>query len=137
MTDISFYATPDAVRTALAEARKNWATEGLGEDMVTTAELVLAEALNNVVEHAHAGRLGGQVVLKTNFVDGALECVIRDDGVPMPGLKMPKGRLPDRGRGLRDLPEGGFGWYMIKSMTDGLAYERRGGWNQLDFVISF
>ena len=34
-----------------------------------------------------------------------------------------------------DLPEGGFGWFLIRTLTLDLEYERDGGFNKLRFVV--
>ena len=37
--------------------------------------------------------------------------------------------------GLHDLPEGGFGWGMIRDLTDDLSYRRDGARNELRFTV--
>ena len=43
------------------------------------------------------------------------------------------GKLPDTA--LEDLPEGGFGWHLIHSLTNDLTYLRTGGCNRLRFLL--
>jgi len=99
-----------------------------------TAEIVLAEALNNIVEHAYAqGR--GQIEVQVSHAPPGILCQIADDGQPMPEVGVPQGLLPSIDR-QGDLPEGGFGWYLIRTMTEGLDYQRIGGRNLLSFRIN-
>ena len=54
----------------------------------------------------------------------------------MPGGRPPAGRLPDGADcALVDLPEGGFGWHLIRTLTRDLAYVRSGGCNRLSFLL--
>lgn len=125
-----------AVRSALEYARQSWQGAGVHPEICNTGEQVLAEVLNNVVEHAQAGRPEGQIELDTRLRSDGVICAVRDDGAEMPGQTLPEGRLHDLTMGFDDLPEGGFGWYMIHTLTEDLCYERQNGWNRLEFRIS-
>lgn len=105
----------------------------LSADCLSTAEIVLAEALNNIVEHAYA-QSSGQIEVEVWRGDGALRFHIRDSGLPMPNATLPSGLLPPLGA-LEDLPEGGFGWFLIRSLAQDLAYRREGGQNRLSFDL--
>lgn len=122
-----------AVRDALQflfEARQ---LGQLCEDDRGTAEIVLAEALNNIVEHAYA-RHQGDIEVTIRVATGSLDCTISDHGLPIPGETLPAGRLPQM-LDLDDLPEGGFGWHMIRSLSRDLAYCRVDGRNELTFRL--
>ncbi len=136
VTRLVFNSDPMEVRNVLIAARKAWRADGLNDDHCGMAEQVIAEALNNVVEHAQAERPGGKIVLETRRNADALECRIMDDGAPMPDDQLPKGELADvSATPLDDLPEGGFGWFLIRTLTCGLNYRRVGDWNHLSFTI--
>ena len=66
--------------------------------------------------------------------DGGLHCTVSDTGAPMPGLCLPEGQFQPL-KDLADLPEGGFGWFLIRSLTEGLAYQRSKGLNRLSFQL--
>lgn len=100
-----------------------------GEDR-GNAEIVLAEVLNNVVEHAHAGG-SGPILLVLSPGEGCLHCRIEDEGAAMPGDELPAGHPPDP----TELPEGGFGWHLIRLLCHDLRYERSGGKNLLSFSL--
>ncbi len=135
VTRVVVPAAPLAVRRVLIDLRQCWLADGTPRTLCDTAEQVLAEALNNIVEHAHAGRDGGRIDIETTYAGSGLAFCIRDDGVPMPDGHLPAGRLAELSGGLDDLPEGGFGWFMIRTLTRDLRYARQGGWNQLNFRI--
>ncbi|MGR3376103.1 ATP-binding protein [Salipiger abyssi] len=126
-----FASTPAEVRGALAHVAR--ALDGLGWDAETrgTVELVLAEALNNIVEHAYGGARDGRIHLRLDATDGRADLVIRDSGSAMPGQRLPAGAPVDPDAG-GDLPEGGFGWYLIRRLASHLSYRRSDGCNRLE-----
>jgi serine/threonine-protein kinase RsbW len=130
-----FAADPLSVRAALARLMAAQPLSGTGADDRATVELVLAEVLNNIAEHAYVGR-SGLVEVDLTRQTGGLACQICDQGGPMPGGQPPPGQVRDlAGLPLADLPEGGFGWSLIRSLTRGLTYRRDGDWNRLCFLI--
>ncbi|NJS38505.1 MAG: ATP-binding protein [Rhodobacteraceae bacterium] len=134
---------PLAVRTGLAKIAAAQPLSQLTADQRGTVEVVLAEVLNNVAKHAYAGG-PGQISVSLRLLGAGLACQITDSGVAMPGNQLPAGGLPGRGadpassyadHSLSDLPEGGFGWHLIRQLTEGLHYARVGGQNKLSFTI--
>ena len=119
-----------AVRDGLRRALSAEPLAGLSQDDRGTAEIVLAEVLNNVVEHAYAAGTG-PILLTLRLGDGWLHCLVEDEGVAMPGGEPPAGHAPDPA----DLPEGGFGWHLIRVLCQGLRYERQDGMNRLSFSL--
>lgn len=128
-------ASPDGVRAALSDIRAFLRAAHLGEDACGTVEIVLAEALNNVAEHAYAMTGTGTIQINLALKDGALKVDIVDEGAALPGLRLPAGRAPDLGVPGTALPEGGFGWFVIHSLTSTLNYRRRDGCNHLHLVL--
>ncbi|MCU0902485.1 MAG: ATP-binding protein [Tabrizicola sp.] len=130
-----FQADPASVRQALAGMLDLPPLGLLPRDDKGLAELVLAEVLNNVAEHAY-GEAGGEVAITLALDPAGIRCLIVDGGRAMPGERLPEGRLPDaRGTALEDLPEGGFGWHLIRSLSSDLSYARVDGQNRLAFVL--
>lgn len=124
-------AQTDAVSLALRGLMRAPELAALNADGRGTAELVLAEVLNNVVEHAYA-RYPGEIELRLTVTPACLHCQIIDSGLPMPEGRLPPGDPPDLGE---DLPEGGFGWNLIRTLTTGLEYRRLAGRNHLQFSL--
>ena len=98
-----------------------------------SAEIVLAEILNNIAEHAYAGR-GGPIELCVVAEETGIACTIIDGGVAMPNGELPRGDL-HLATDARDLSEGGYGWFLIRSLTTDLRYLRRHNRNELRFRI--
>lgn len=122
-----------SVRQALRTMFDTLLLRTLPDDQRGTAELVLAEALNNIVEHAY-GRHDGQISISLNLRPGDLTCRIEDTGKPMPGDHLPGGDLH-----LYDetgaVAEGGFGWHLIRALSRDLDYRRLGERNLLSFRL--
>ncbi|VAV91986.1 Serine-protein kinase RsbW [hydrothermal vent metagenome] len=138
-TDHSFTittpGTEEAVREALALVRDKMRARELSEDICGNVEIALAEALNNIVEHAYAD-ITGTVEISGEIKKQRLLLDLRDHGRPMPDLALPKCTLPDHEVALEDLPEGGFGWFLIHSLTMKLLYNRMADGNCLTMVFS-
>lgn len=134
------HADPARVRDALTDIRHRFRSE-VGEDTLGRLELVLAEVMNNVAEHA-AIPVEGRIAERPPLIhisivrhDTGLACAISDDGVSLPEeCVLPRG-LPVMD--LSDLPEGGFGWYLIQDLTQALCYYREEQRNFLAFSVPF
>ncbi|MCC5969578.1 MAG: ATP-binding protein [Pararhodobacter sp.] len=120
-------------RAALLAISDSLRCKGLTEDDLSSAELILAEVLNNIVEHAYANT-EGQVDLCIDLRANGLYCEVRDHGGSMPNGQAPNPALPAINP-PQDLPEGGFGWHIIRSLTTQLGYRQENGWNALSFVV--
>jgi serine/threonine-protein kinase RsbW len=94
--DVQFVITSgaDAVRQGLNRALGVPPLSLLSREDRSTAEIVLAEVFNNIVEHAYAGR-DGSIRVWLSLDDRGLTCRIEDEGRPMPGGQAPAGRPPD------------------------------------------
>ena len=120
----------DALRAAVARFARRISPEDAG-----ALELTLAEVLNNVVEHAYGSRSDGPVELALCRAAGALCCQIEDCGRPMPHLVVPDTPLPPTEVALTELAEGGWGWSLVRGLTEDLAYVRDGDCNRLTYRI--
>ena len=126
-----------AVRTALARMMQALEPLQLDIEESGTVELVLAEALNNIVEHAYPpGDTPGPISLTCVHGCSGLETTIVDSGRPMPNGRTPVGDAVNVDVDLSDLPEGGFGWFLIKDLAKDVVYRRQGSENHLSFRLA-
>jgi serine/threonine-protein kinase RsbW len=130
------HARNRSIREALAEVRARLARMNLMEEELTTVEVVLAEVMNNVAEHAYAWRRDGEMVLGLRMTAEGLAISVTDDGLPMPNAELPFGERLDPTLPLDDMPEGGFGWLIIRQLAREVTYRRHQDVNQLSFRIA-
>lgn len=123
-----------AVRAGLQAILSDGRLTCLAPDSRASVQIVLAEVLNNIVEHAYAER-PGQIEISIRHDDGALACRICDSGAALPGRRPPAGTLPPL-EDVPSLPEGGFGWFLIRSLVSDLTYQRENGRNLLSFRLN-
>jgi serine/threonine-protein kinase RsbW len=102
-----------------------------------TIELVVAEVLNNIVEHAYpATDVPGPIAIHCEYRKDGLHFEIRDAGKAMPGGEMPIGQRAPLDVDMVDLPEGGFGWFLIKDLAKDVNYRRVGCENHLHMRLA-
>jgi serine/threonine-protein kinase RsbW len=125
-----------SIRDALAEVRARLASIPLTEEELATVEVVLAEVMNNIAEHAYAWRRDGEMILILRVSPEGLNISVSDEGLPMPDLEVPFGEGLDPTAPLTDLPEGGFGWLIIRQLARDVSYTRQDDVNHLSFRIN-
>jgi len=126
---------PEGVRDALADIMMSVESCGTWQELIHTTEVVLAEVLNNIVEHAYSGRTDGWIKIEIVCNPADLRLRVSDGGIEMPGLEMPEGTHPDLDVPLQGLPEGGFGWLLIRTLTSDLSYTRQDDRNITTFRV--
>ena len=126
-----------AVREALGGFIASLNPLALDIEEVSTVELVLAEALNNIVEHAYPPeRPDRPIRIHCRHQRDGLHVRICDEGRPMPDGQAPIGMAQKVDVDLMDLPEGGFGWFLIRDLAKDVLYRREGCENCLDLRLA-
>ena len=134
--DETFPADFRWVRRWLQRSNDRLVDEGVSEDDLHSVEIVLAEALNNVVEHAYPEGKTGEMRLLIRKRNSALMVEISDRGRPMPQGRAPLGNHPMAEFNQHDaMPEGGYGWFIIREIVRDLVYDRRDDQNILLFRL--
>lgn len=115
------------------------AQAGLPQGAVDRLDLVLEEALVNIVHHAY-GDGGGDVELSCRSLEpGRLCLALTDWGAPFDPLNAPDPGQADRmaanrEAGVEDREPGGLGLFFIRTMAES-SYQREAGANVLVFCI--
>jgi len=135
--ELSFPATEVEASGSIARLCAGLADQGLPTHKADDVKIALAEAINNVVEHAYAGIAPAQVQVTCRLELERLDILISDTGKPLPGLRPPDGTPARIGTVLEELPEGGFGWFLIHQLTSDVHYERHKGCNRLSLRFDF
>ena len=110
------------------EAKKR----GFSENLLRRIELVAEEALVNVFVHGYAQNQGQVEVRCPASDDSALTIEIRDAGVSFNPLSLAD---PDLQPDLACRKVGGMGVFLIRKMTDQVAYRREGDSNILTMTF--
>jgi len=126
----SFTSGDLETRQTMLALRDFLAQKGIDPETAGTVELVLAEVCNNVTEHAYPGAVG-PVALTVLLDPEAAHCTVRDSGAALPEGTPPE-TMPEP---PWNLPEGGFGWYIIRSLSTRLEYRSARGRNRLRLAI--
>jgi serine/threonine-protein kinase RsbW len=130
----SFKSEQPLVSAAVGEAVDWLRTCAVDSDSVASVEIVLAEALNNVVEHAYEYRTDGQIDITFDLASDVLTVVLFDQGRQFPGVPQMK-TMMGNAVAFADLPEGGFGWFLIHSLTRRIQYAFVEGRNVLSLEM--
>ena len=97
-------------------------------------EVALVEVLNNIVKHAYCGHDTGLIEITCQPFDDFLSFDIVDAGLQMPDRCVPDNPLP-RTNFPGTLPEGGFGWFLIRQLSYDIDYSRPKDINHLHLKI--
>ncbi|OQW90515.1 MAG: hypothetical protein BWK79_19670 [Beggiatoa sp. IS2] len=110
----------------------------LSPEAIHDVQLCVVESINNVIEHSYTHQEGYQVVITAYLFNDRVMLDIVDTGKGMdehlrqvvnaPHIKSP----PES-----DLPEGGWGLYIIKSKMDEVTYQTTNNTHTLRLVKRF
>lgn len=134
--EMTLSATQMQVRDALKAVSRQTARWNLSAEAQSSVEIVLAEALNNVVEHAYAGIAGGTIAIDCAYDGDGLSIVITDQGHPVPETLFKNTKTQVHSIDPQNLPEGGFGWGLIRELTHDVQVSRIGNTTMLSLVIN-
>ena len=135
--DITVEGVGQGVRTALSELIHWLTARDLSVEETGTVQLVLAEILNNIIEHAYAPDTPfDPIQIAAALKEDGLHLAIHDRGKPMPDGKLPIGTQPSIDVEMAELPEGGFGWFLIQHLARDVVYRRVGAENHLRLRIN-
>ena len=129
-------ATNVGTRTAVGQIAALAARDGVPGTDINQLEIVLAEVLNNIVEHAYADRDDGTMEIIVDLEAPGMRFEIWDEGQPMPAGRLPRGSQADPDRAGFEQEEGGYGLHLIRHLARKLRYERVGARNRLSFRMA-
>lgn len=135
LLQLSFLSRPDDVSRMVRRAEEWLLSFDVGKEFSGDVALVLAEALNNVVEHAYQYREDGLIDVELRLRSPELKISIQDKGQKFPGLPAKK-VMDGPEQNFEDLPEGGFGWFLIQTLTSAIEYEHVAGENHLELLMT-
>jgi serine/threonine-protein kinase RsbW len=117
------------VRQTLRQVNHFLSVQGGQCGFVEDVDLVLAEVMTNIVRHAYKDATG-VIECKLVLTDSSIDCRLSDTGRAFDptdsGFASPEPAT---------FAEGGYGWFLIRSLTTKLSYTREGNQNILQFSV--
>lgn len=104
----------------------------LSQRLLFYLELVIAEAVTNVIQNAFTDDEAHKIPLWLGFENDAVVIEIRDDGLLFDPLQYPEAEMP---QSLEDATEGGLGIHLIRSYCRECVYRREGNENILTLIL--
>ena len=124
----------DAVRIGLSKFMLNLETLHTQYNL-DDIELVLAEVLNNIVEHGGKNAQKKTISMRWSNTDQLCITIIAS-GPCIPSEIITNANMPDPHVGFNNLPEGGFGWALVNAICYKVCTKRRGSFNTLRLYFS-
>ncbi|CAA6815156.1 MAG: Unknown protein [uncultured Thiotrichaceae bacterium] len=88
-------------------------------------ELILVEAINNVIEHAYSNEAGNDIEVEFSIENQNVIMQVTDQGTPVPVHLRDGDLMPDS----LELPEGGWGLGLINALADDVTFSSKNGSN--------
>lgn len=108
--------------------------KGCNAKRINEIELVIEEALVNVMEYAYPDQPGSLSLALKKKSMSELMFEVRDRGVAFNPLRR---EAPDLETGLEERPIGGLGIVLMKNLTDNITWHRENGENCLNITFEF
>lgn len=97
-------------------------------------QVALVEVLNNIVKHAYRNQGSGIIEITCQPFSGHLGFEIADSGIPLPAHCLTNDHMSAVDI-QASLPEGGFGWFLIRQLSYDITHKRHKGKNHLYLKI--
>lgn len=108
-----------------------WMTQvDASDEKITNVQIVLSEVMNNIIEHGFKSEGIGLIEVEIFITADGITVRLCDDGIEFTPPEASQSPLLDKDN-LDDLPEGGFGWFLIKEITSSIELKRRENKNHL------
>jgi len=119
----------------LCAAIRRAAMAAVSADLTWRLEMVAAETLNNIVEHAYHGGSDELITVGLSVLSDTVELTVCDTaGASFTGPTCPE-MPPINPESLADLPEGGFGLAIIAELADSVRREAGPDGSRQTFVF--
>ena len=121
----------EAIAPAM-EAAESWLAQmNAPPKTVHFANLAIEEIVTNCIRYGYEDHAEHVILITITVGENAMTMRVVDDGRPFDPLAAPP---PDLSGELENRVEGGLGIHLLRSLADGIEYERRDGTNQITLV---
>lgn len=119
-----------SVRDTLIRVERDLIESGVTRDNLSTILIVVSEVLNNIAEHGYQGVPPGGFVLRGVVRADHAVFGFHDTGSPLPEHLLAEDEAEQLPTELPELPEGGYGWSLIRTLAAKIRhrYTHRGNW---------
>lgn len=125
---------PDKVPSVLKDICTWMSDCGVDTEKIMDVQIVLAEALNNIIEHGFEIDDAGALDIKINVSGTDVFIELTDNGKAFRPPNVTA--LPEYDTTQTEtLPEGGFGWFLIQNLTSGFHWHRVEHKNRLTLIF--
>jgi serine/threonine-protein kinase RsbW len=127
---IKFTISPDiaSLTSAAARIRAFLEEAGVCNATIFAMETALEEIITNAIKYGTSAQPAGPISLTITAAQDRIELVIEDRGDAFDPTKVPS---PAVDCNLEDMPVGGLGIHLIRSVMDGFEYQRVNHRNQV------
>ncbi len=118
----------DAIVPASAQAEQWLVERNASPQTLNLVILAIEELVMNCINYGYDDSNEHTIVIELAVDGETLSMTVIDDGHPFDPLHAPE---PDFAVPIEDRKAGGLGIYLLRSLADDMAYERRDGANRL------
>lgn len=101
---------------------------GFDEDAVNDIMLAADEAATNIIKHSYKFNSSGDIVVKVEIVDEALEIILKDNGRAFNPADIP---APNMEKYFNEKRVGGLGLHLMRTLMDSVEYSTAKNGNKL------
>ena len=116
------------LRPASENVRRFLSNQSVDCSVIFAIETVLEELATNAIKYGFRNGRPGSIDFEASATGERVEFVIEDDGDPFDPTMAPD---PKVDRPLEDMPIGGLGIHLVRSVTDGFEYQRVSNRNRM------
>jgi serine/threonine-protein kinase RsbW len=103
----------------------------LPQAVLNDVNVALDEAVSNVVTYGYDAGASGEIIIRLNYVRDEVQVEVEDNGRAFDPLQVAP---PELTAPLHRRQVGGLGVHLMRSLMDGLAYDRNDGKNRLRMI---
>ena len=105
---------------------------GVGQKIIDSILITLAEALNNSIKHSYLEEPGNNIDLIVSISKTKVEIDILETGIRRTNFEKPTIQFDPND--LATVPEGGMGLYIMESLMDSILYNSNKGVNTTTLI---
>lgn len=117
----NFFSTYQEVINKVLLIKEFHVLNNLRAEDIAELEIILVEALNNIVKHSYKENPDGRIEIEISIFENLWECRLIDSGISRNNFEVPN--LEFDPTDIQNLPESGMGLFLINKLTDSNKYK--------------